>query len=372
VNQTGFGNSACILLIDFNNIIGGGKGNMTNSVNYIKGYTYLRVISCIAIIFIHAIVSALTLFGGDFSLKQIVFYRSIVNCLMWAVPCFIMVTGALLLDPSKQISYQKLFSKYIIRILKVIIIFGVIFTVLETIFDPDKANVKEFLNGLYEIFAGQSWAHMWYLYCLIGLYLLIPFYKKITEHSTKNELKYLLIIYFVFLSIIPVLNAWGIESGFYIHVSSIYPFWLFLGYYLIHYTDRAGRRAAVLVLAGLILMVICTWIRWNHNVEWLDRLFSYSSVLVVFQGGGLFQLLSGRKLSRFSSLDRLLERIDSRSFGIYLIHLIYIRGIYKYLHFNPFEYGGILGIIGIVIAVFALSYATDYMLKKIPVFRSIL
>jgi len=354
-------------------IIYGDEIDMDKGKGRVKGYSYLRAVCCVAIIFIHAIVSALTLFGNDFSLHQIVFYRSIINSLMWAVPCFIMITGALLLGAEKKIGYKKLFSKYIIRVLKAIVIFGVIFTVLETIFNPDKASLKEFLNGLYEIFAGQSWAHMWYLYCLIGLYLLLPFYKKIVEHSTQNELRYLLIIYFIFLSAIPVLNAWGIECGFYIHVSSIYPFWMFLGYYLKSNPDKLKcKTAAILLISGSILMVIFTWLRWRYEVEQLERFFGYSSVLVILQGSGLFRLFSAAAMPNRPRLDRFLEKVDSRSFGVYLIHLIYIRGIYKYLHINPFEYGGFLGIIGIVLIVFLVSYLTDYLLKKIPLFRSIL
>ena len=152
---------------------------------------------------------------------------------MWAVPCFIMITGALLLNPEKKIGYSRLFSVYIMRLLKALVCFGVLYVVLEVLFNPEQRNLQHVLEGLYEIFNGKSWSHMWYLYCLIGLYILLPFYKKITVLSKRRELQYLLAVYILFLSLMPMLGMADIESGFYIHVSSIYPFYLFLGYYKI-------------------------------------------------------------------------------------------------------------------------------------------
>lgn len=55
--------------------------------------------------------------------------RIMVNNLMWAVPCFFMVSGALLLDRRREMPYKKLFTKYIGKMLLVILIFTLIYSI---------------------------------------------------------------------------------------------------------------------------------------------------------------------------------------------------------------------------------------------------
>ena len=53
------------------------------------------------------------------------------NLLMWAVPCFLMVSGALLLNPAKEIPLKKLFGKYIKRMFLALLIFTFIFQLFD-------------------------------------------------------------------------------------------------------------------------------------------------------------------------------------------------------------------------------------------------
>ena len=57
----------------------------------------------------------------------------------------------------------------------------------------EPVNAETLLSGFYEIFSGTSWSHVWYLYIMIGIYLLLPFYHKIASNSTAGELRLSLI-----------------------------------------------------------------------------------------------------------------------------------------------------------------------------------
>ena len=82
---------------------------------------------------------------------------------------------------------------------------------------------------------------MWYLYCLLGLYLLLPLYKKVAELAGERDMLYLMGIYALFLCVIPCLQAQGLRFGFYIHVSSIYPLYLFMGFWLSRWGMKHSR-----------------------------------------------------------------------------------------------------------------------------------
>ena len=55
--------------------------------------------------------------------------------MMWAVPCFVMVTGALLLDENREVSFDKLFNKYILRVLGALVVFSMVFRIFDIIMD---------------------------------------------------------------------------------------------------------------------------------------------------------------------------------------------------------------------------------------------
>lgn len=339
----------------------------------IKEYSYIRSLACMGIIFIHVLTSGIAKYSTSISTSGLTSYWCFVDCLKWGVPCFVMVSGILLLNPEKEITYKKLFSKYVARILKAIIAFGILFAVLETIFADGGSRRTVFLDGLYDVFGGTSWAHMWYLYCLIGLYLLLPFYRMIAAHCRKQDMQYLLITYLIFLSVIPLLKSFGLKCGFYIHVSSVYPFWLFLGYYLKKWGfQRNSAFYAVLAVAGSALLIIFTVVRWNTGLEAMADLFNYSSVLVVIQTIGLIGLFQKMKIREDSPLDRFLSTVDTHSFGIYLIHMVVIWFAYTQLDWNPFIHGGFFGVLLLAVAAFLFGMIMDAILRRLPLFRGIL
>ncbi len=334
----------------------------------------LRATACLFIVLMHTARSTELAFAAGMNFPRAFVCRLAINEQYWAVPCFIMVTGALLLRPEKEIGYRKLFSRYIARVVKAIVVFGVLFAVLEAIFNPAMRTWPVFLGGVAEVFTGNTWSHMWYLYCLLGLYLLLPAYKKVAALSDEKDIRYLLIVYGVFLSLLPLLNIWGVPYGFYIHVSTIYPFWLFLGYYLYNWGGKVPRGVyAAMALAATAALGVLTYVYlWYGRAE-LDGLFSYWSPLVVLQGAGVGGWFFRCSQEGFPRVKKVLANIDRHSFGIYLIHLAYVRLIYKYLHFNPFRWGlgGVPGLLVVVAFAFGMAYLTDMVMKKLPLFKSI-
>ncbi len=338
------------------------------------GFDCLRATACLFIILMHSAYSTILMYGPGMTAGQTAIFQILVNAQYWAVPCFIMVTGALLLRPERELGYKKLFGKYIARVVKAIVVFGVLFAVLEAIFNPAMRSWSVFLGGVAEVFTGNSWSHLWYLYCLAGLYLLMPAYRKVAAASDERDIRYLLIVYGLFESLLPLLGIWNIPCGFYIHVGSIYPFWLFLGWYLFNWGGKLSRRAyGAMALAATAAIAALTYGRMRGNIGALDIFFSYTSPLVIVQAAGVAGWFFRMKPEGCAGVKRVLANIDSHSFGVYLIHMAYVRLLYKYLHFDPFSLGlgGIPGLVAVVAFAFALAYVTDMVMKKVPVFKSI-
>lgn len=288
---------------------------------------------------------AATVYYGDNSIVNVV-----QSLLMWCVPIFLMITGVLLLDPCKKLPKEKLI-KYLKRMVIPLVLFSILFTVLDVVFEHTKATPGSWAMSLM---LDQGWPHMWYLYLMISIYLMLPLYKAATKSLSDRWLIYLTGISLVFLSVEPILNIFGLSiSAFAVPVATIYPVYLFIGYLL--YKNPLDTRLSIVLTVGCAAAIAyCTL---NYNNEYVT---AYNSLLTVGMSAGLFSLTCKREWE----VPELVASIDSCSFGMYLIHMVFIKGILKWMKFNVFEYG-VFGFIFLSILVFVLSFIVVYVFKEI-------
>ena len=106
-------------------------------------------------------------------------YFSLVR---WCVPTFVMISGALFLDSSKQLNIRRLYSKNVARIIYAYLFWSLAFVIL----NPElRTCVKDVLIS---VFRGPL--YLWFLKMLFGLYVIIPLYINITGQimAHKKEL----------------------------------------------------------------------------------------------------------------------------------------------------------------------------------------
>ena len=357
------------------------------------GLSYCRALATIAIITLHIGFVLSTTF--NFVLSDKIALRMFVNCSMWAVPIFLMVTGVLNLDPDKTLTISKLVKKYIYRIFLSIVIFVAIYQIVDILIENKNFNlVQEILLYLENLYRGRTYSPMWYLYMLIGLYLMMPMYRAFVKVGTDSEIKFVLLVYVLFISIIPTIGVFKFSSGFYIHELTIYPFYMILGYILSSELVKISQfKSAIIFISSSILLLILTYVRWKLNIKDLEVFWGYSSIIVILQSVGIFNVIvkmdsSRRKtnnkynpqeinssINKIKNLfSRLLLKIDTCSFGIYLIHIIVIR-IFVSMDIarTIINVTSIHIIIPLLtISILLRSYITTKVLKKFPVFKFIL
>lgn len=331
----------------------------------------IRAYSIVAVITIHSIYSALLLFGEDsLTTTGISIYRSLMNLMWWGVPCFLMITGYLLLNPEKEIGYEKILKKYIPRMLAVLLIFGTVFAWMELFFADRSISVHQIAIALLKVFEGETWAHLWYVYCLIGIYLLLPVYRILAKNMSDKDLKYYLVVNFIFISAVRLIEVFGVQCGFYIHVLTIYPFWLFMGLAFKREALFLSRRNSIMLLcASTALLVILTIAQYLGGASGLSVLFGYDSPFVVAQAIAIFNLI--REAKTAENLRPLMQEVGDKSFGIYLVHMFFVNVFYKVLDINPFSKWGVL-LVTLIGINLVLSYTCTWILKKLPLFRKIL
>lgn len=338
----------------------------------VESYSYIRAIACFAIIILHTVHASVLLYGDRLTQTQYLISRVIENCMMWAVPCFLMVTGALLLNKEKEITYRKLFQKYILRIFTALAITCMILRIVDAALEGESFGIYIILDGAKKLFTGSSWAYLWYLYLLIGLYLFLPFYKKIVQNSKDFELKYLVCLYVLFLSLLPILQIWEINCGFYITTASIYPLFLFCGYMLHKKVICLGKVISVfLIVCTTGAIIIFTIIRWKYDIAKIDILLGYASIFVIIQSAGIFSVFEHNVGNGLLLIKKILLTVDECSFGIYLIHMILVKILLSHMEVNPYKMNGSV-LAGVILLVFVASYVIVLTLKRWTIFKKIL
>ncbi len=355
--------------------------------------SYLRALACIAIVILHTFYIANITFTDSYGLFRNILSNTARNLMLWAVPNFVMITGALLLDPEKQITIRKIFTKYIKRVFLALLIFCIVYQVFDSIAIDKNFGISSILTGIKETLLGTSWSTMWYPYTLISLYLLLPFYRIIAAKASQGEMRYLLFIYALFLSIFPILRIWDIRLGFTISVASIYPFYLFMGHAIYTGIIKITKQAAlIMIIAGSILTIFLTSLRYAQDIEALEMFRDYNGINVLIQSIGVFAYFFSEgggfalpgaspnqtpEKSRGSKgkgqlIHNILLSIDDNSFGIYLIHIIFIKWVFRVISFNPYTHGSIFAFVLIIGLITLISWGITWVLKKIPGIKSIL
>lgn len=339
----------------------------------IYAYCYLRAFACAAVVLLHISASESILYKEILNPQQNFLTTLLYELMMWAVPCFLMVSGALLLDAERNISIQRLLRRYIRRVLLALLLFTLLFRAFDMVMNKETASWSVLGDALRNLYQGTGWSHMWYLYLLIGLYLLLPFLRLITAHGSPTELRFLLAVQLVVLSLLPLTKLFGLSSGFYIHVSTIYPFYFLLGHALhVGEIRLTTGQSALCLLVGAIGLTSSTALSCFGGMENTANLLNYSSVFVVLMSVGVFLLFKNMPETRQaeSIFSRLLLSLDGCSFGIYLLHMLLIRYVLRYRAVDLFAYRqpGVAFLL-MFAATLAVSYALVWLLRHIPFVR---
>ncbi|MBR2548092.1 MAG: acyltransferase family protein [Eubacterium sp.] len=332
----------------------------------ICSFYWIRIVSCFAIVLLHSLFASNVYFEETMTAGDLLWSRIAENLLMWAVPCFLMITGALLLDPDKDIPAGRIYGKYLKRIVLALLVFTLVFQILGYLMEGEPTIIRGWLEDL---FFGRSWAHMWYLYLMTGIYLMMPFYRLIVKAADPKMLDVLIILLFVFISVTSVFRAFGMEPAFYLPTTVIYPLYVFAGYRIYHKPLPVWSAAALTVVCSAVIIVL-TCMRYETKALTdidaagyadLDYLFDYYSPLVVLQSAGLFSLMC-RITAKAGTFVR---TADACTFGIYLIHMIGVHAIMKWAGFDPYSYGPFAFVL-MALLLFAASFAVTWVIRRIP------
>ena len=286
-----------------------------------------------------------------------------------AVPLFVMISGFLLLDPSKQIiSVKDFFQKRVKRIGTPLVFWSLVYILIVILFNLASDRPIKYIEIIKSIYTGAPFYHLWYLYMLIGLYLITPMLQSfIIQYSPRIIFAYAMA--FILLSVINCIEQKDGQdfSSFFIFRALPY-----IGYYLLGYWISKITMSKKYILPLLMVSLLAT-IFGNYfagsATNYDTYFFRYLSLNVITYTLCVFTLIMTSK----PLINQLVISISKYSFGIYLIHPLIIKPIEHYnIRAEVFNESGYFLIIPMeIFLVFIITYIITWSINLIPVLRKL-
>lgn len=307
----------------------------------------LRIISCLAVIGIHVISGPMTNYSGVLDTSLVTILEKTHVLLNWAVPVFFMITGYCILN-KEEYTYRHCL-KHVRKFVLILATVGFIFALLEEVFDVRAFNISVIAAAVRNVISGNLWDHMWYLYAIIGVYLVLPVLHLFMA-STKNNRLILIGLLFFFTILAPTIEpivAIGVDIPF-----DGYLFYICFGG-MVAKGDFSKKLSLFIVLSGLLSAIYILWDPRGND-------FGYRSLTVCLLACSIFIVfhLLNVKSNKFISLA------SQCTFGIYLIHPLFINVAVKVLKLDFLSHMPYWTLFCLYVVVSLMSFIATLILQR--------
>lgn len=267
----------------------------------------------------------------------------------FGVGCFFMISGALLLDPLHRFRLGKQLLRVLIPLMFWSAVVVLVNDVLAhrhdvTIGGSSLQDPEDVKHAFVAFFAGPLAYHFWFVYVLVGIYLVVPLLRPLTALPQRQRgrlLRYGLLLWFLFSVVYwtarhadpSVPSYW---SGAIPQLPSYYLGLVLLGFYLHHHGIRVRGRElpAGAYLALAVTAVVTTFLLvWLGDTPQTSTPWPYHNLTpqIVGYAAGLF-LFAKAVMNRPGRCYPFVALFSRLSYRIYLMHVLLL---HYFRQFSP-------------------------------------
>lgn len=324
----------------------------------------IRVFAMLLVVLAHACANDLA--ATPRTLKWDV-VNSIVIVTEIAVPLFFMISGAMVLNSRKTYDLKYLFKHRLVRVVVPFLVWSVVSAFLAR-WLAGPVDMNDFANTLLLMYHKPVLVAYWFMYPLIGLYLLSPFLKAIADKIDDKTLLYLLILWAVIDLVLPTLTTTTPKNiGMYFDSFDLGRIVVSkdIGYFFIGYRiskiERHHLKLNLNILLPIILLainIVISFLALNKNLNFLNAV---SNVNIPIIAALIFMLFKRFEPKYTDNFSRIIELLAPLTYGVYLVHGLAIQTVQKYYVTANFLYVWLLSVVASLLIIFILS--------KIPVVK---
>lgn len=336
-----------------------------------------RIVAIPAVVLIHVLVPVVLARTTDFPSATWWTAATLSSAARWCVPVFVMVSGALLLDPQRDTRLAPFLKRRLRRVGIPLVVWTVVYLVFQRFYlDTDLT----FADAKQAIYAGSPALQLYFLFIIVGLYLLTPFLRVFTIHASWPRQAAFVVVFLGIGVLDEALRALTDTGG----VNAATRFLPYVGYYVAGWVLRdvlISRRlvviAAVTFVGSIVLTVVGTrYLGGSRGINAAGLyLWDYLSPPVTTMSLSAFVLIRAlaQRLPAIRD-DRhaaQLRRVADLTFGVYLVHMLILKPV---SHHVPMP-DGVWGMVGVTLAVWTVvvlaSGLVTAVAQRVPVLRAV-
>ena len=319
----------------------------------------MRVIAFVMVIVIHVSNYFCRAFGAV-SMGEYIYSLVINSFARVSVPCFFMMSGALLLGRTEGMDKALARAK---KFFGVLCVWTLLYFLFNTFYTQQGCNWKLLLQKPAE-------AHLWYLYVMIPVYIVLPFLQALCSGLNEKLEKAFMIVGFLWLTLAHLMQYADLKLYFDLPVfgDRCYIYYLFSGYFIAKHKDKvklSQKNLFLLFVCGSLINVAATCISSILFQRHIENIFQYGNPMVMVSSLAFFAFIMRLGNGNVALSDKAKQWIDTSSacsFGIYLIHIMFLDD-YK-IRVTADE-GCVYWILPVLIVVIVVvSFVTVYILRK--------
>ncbi len=279
----------------------------------------LRIIACIMVVVMHSPIPSAQANGPFLTALS-----------LFTAPCiglFFMVSGALLLPVNTD--YNTFIKRRLSKVVMPTLIWSAVYIGASAYASGDYSKIWHSLLSLP--FSPQGSSVLWFMYTLIGLYLLAPILGSWASAASRRELQTVLALWCVTLCypIIELFATVNETSTGILYYFNGYAGYFLLGYYLKRFPGAVSTRMALPV--AIVGVAILYYTR-TRGIE-IDfyRMFWYLSIFIAAMCVTVWNTVTAicrhldTKEKDGGGIWLYINRLSDITFGIYLIHILVMR-----------------------------------------------
>lgn len=345
----------------------------------ILSYDVIRLIAILFVVTVH--VTARFLLNYDNDTAPYIISNLLTSVGHVSVPLFLMLSGALLLDENRPCDLKKTVKTAGI-FFGLLTFWNVAYAAFHQIFlplvrgntmsDQNPVSLQGFLEALY-----NEHFHLWYLYVLVGLYLLTPLLRLFVKKENAPLLRWYILFSAGVTFCVPIFNVLinqfaggenlltGWVDKFGLSVLGEYVTYYLLGWYLAQNTPGKKARKAIYAAggAGFLLVVLCNQFVANQNNQLFYAFQNNNSIGLLTMAAALFLFVHTALADKsWPRLEPVLGRLANLTFGVYLIHVFVLNVLVEFTAGIP----TLLWIPLNILLTTVLSFAGAFVMSLIP------
>ena len=279
-----------------------------------------------------------------------------------SVPCFFMLSGALLLGRTERLKKN---GERLLRFLMVLAFWSIVYYFFNVYYMETPYNLSTILFEPTE-------PHLWYLYATIPIYMVLPFFQIMCRGMSANMDKAFLLMGSVAALFLYASSMMHEEAYYDIPIigDRVYTFYFFIGYFVCKYREKIKRsiwQILGIFLASTSLNVILTvWMSYRKGDHY-ERFLEYGCPLVIISGVAFFVLImqiADGHVHFKENTRKWIDRWCSCSFGIYVIHILFLDNYKKYV--APEDVAAWIAVPVLTLVILTASFACIYVIRKLP------